>query len=238
MRQRTRVAWPLLRPHIGLRPPFSPNGHSGAPWLGENIGQSATAPVDPYANRPDALCPSSSPLRHYNIVVIMLPVQLTSSGTVDPNGMIFSLAQDKTAFLSGAKHAEPLAIRGNIGGCIAVTPTSEQRDARVFGEHAKVNLHIHHVQFDTRASDGVITGMSYEQSVRPYQAEDPQLALDARVGDTSVKVTGAAKFHPGAFIGVGLGTESIEILKIGSIDTQTNTITFDPAFRNGVIGGG
>ena len=233
-----RVAWPLLRPHIGFRPPFSPNGHSGAPWLGETIAQPATAAVDPYANRPDALCPSTSPLRHYNIVVIMLPVQLTSSGTVDPNGMIFSLAQDKAAFLSGDKPAEPLAIRGNIGDCIAVTLTNEQQDARVFGGHAKVNLHIHHVQFDTQASDGVITGFSYEQSVRPYQAEDPQLVRDARVGDTSIKLASVAKFHTGAFIGVGLGTESIEILKIGSIDTVNNTITFDPAFRNGVIGGG
>ena len=97
-----------------------------------------------------------------------------------------------------------------------MTLTSEQQDARVFGGHAKVNMHIHHVQFDTQVSDGVITGMSYEQSVCPYQAEDPQLALDARVGDTSIEVTSAAQFHPGAFIGVGLGTESIEILKIGS----------------------
>src|SRR3954447_18675672 len=31
-----RPAWPLMRPHIGHRPPFSPNGHSGSPWLGEN----------------------------------------------------------------------------------------------------------------------------------------------------------------------------------------------------------
>ena len=29
-----RYAWPLLQPHLGERPPFSPNGHSGAPWLG------------------------------------------------------------------------------------------------------------------------------------------------------------------------------------------------------------
>src|SRR4029077_15830375 len=30
-----RIAFPLLRTHVGRRPPFSPNGHSGAPWLGE-----------------------------------------------------------------------------------------------------------------------------------------------------------------------------------------------------------
>jgi hypothetical protein len=31
-----RPAYPLLRPHIGKRPPFSPQRHSGAPWLGEH----------------------------------------------------------------------------------------------------------------------------------------------------------------------------------------------------------
>ena len=31
-----RYAWPLLQPHLGQRPPFSPNGHGGAPWLGQH----------------------------------------------------------------------------------------------------------------------------------------------------------------------------------------------------------
>jgi manganese oxidase len=43
-----RYAWPLLRPHLGMRPPFSPNGHGGAPWLGDT-----TSPT-----RPDGLCPA------------------------------------------------------------------------------------------------------------------------------------------------------------------------------------
>ncbi|MFD1050507.1 hypothetical protein ACFQ1S_35775, partial [Kibdelosporangium lantanae] len=29
-----RPAYPMLKPHLGSRPPFSPNGHSGAPYLG------------------------------------------------------------------------------------------------------------------------------------------------------------------------------------------------------------
>ena len=37
-----RISFPLMRPHIGKRPPFSPNGHSGAPWLGET-GDAAPA---------------------------------------------------------------------------------------------------------------------------------------------------------------------------------------------------
>ena len=44
-----RVAYPMLSPHLGMRPPFSPNGHSGAPYLGNTVT----------SGRPDGLCPSS-----------------------------------------------------------------------------------------------------------------------------------------------------------------------------------
>src|SRR3954468_7117172 len=47
-----RPAYPLLRPQIGDRNPFSPNGHSGAPWLGETGDRpKPSLGVDPYANR-------------------------------------------------------------------------------------------------------------------------------------------------------------------------------------------
>src|SRR5262249_44699378 len=55
-----RPAFPLLRAHIGDRPPFAPNGHSGAPYLGERGDQQATSAVDPWANRPDGICPASA----------------------------------------------------------------------------------------------------------------------------------------------------------------------------------
>ena len=38
-----RPAFPMLRTHVGVRPPFSPNGHTGAPWLGEHAD--ATRPI-------------------------------------------------------------------------------------------------------------------------------------------------------------------------------------------------
>ena len=56
-----------------------------------------------------------------------------------------------------------------------MTLTSLQHDANDFSGYSKSNIHIHHVQFDTQASDGVVTGMSYEQTIRPFQAEDPQI---------------------------------------------------------------
>src|SRR4029077_2059910 len=99
-----RPAWPLMRPHIGNRPPFSGNGHSGAPWLGENNSQPAPAApaVDPYAGRSDALCPAGAPTRHFNVVAITLPIKNTPTLT-DPTGMIYTLAQDKDAVYAGTK---------------------------------------------------------------------------------------------------------------------------------------
>ena len=56
---------------------------------------------------------------------------------------------------------EPLVIRSNVGDCVAITFGSELNPAV---QH-KVNMHTHFVQFDPQASDGVITGFAYEQSI-------------------------------------------------------------------------
>src|SRR5512146_1555544 len=121
-----RYAWPLLQPHLGMRPPFSPNGHSGAPWL----GPTATS------TRPDGLCPANAPIRTYNITAIQTPIlDQTDSGRTaagqpispqsDPNGQVFVLNEDAAAVKAGLKPAQPLAIRSDVGDCIAVTLTND-----------------------------------------------------------------------------------------------------------------
>jgi manganese oxidase len=232
-----RPAFPLLRAHIGDRPPFAPNGHSGSPYLGE-IGNKAPDPnapggVDPWANRPDGICPSSAAngvggaqIRHNNIVGITLPIQNTAKGVTDPNGALFVLAQDKDDVYAHRKPSEPLALRANIGDCVFNTLTSELKDGGNEVPFSKVNVHIHHVQFDTQSSDGVISGFSYEQSVRPYKLEDVQLTADAPAGATSLRLSSVAKFQNGVYIGVGEGTNDIEIRKILKVNPD-NTVTLD-----------
>jgi len=237
-----RPTWPLMRPHIGDRPPFSGNGHTGSPWLGETNGAAArtASPSDPYANRTEALCPTpvapgpNAPVtRHFNVVALTLPIKNTRTKT-DPTGMIYTLAQDKDAVYAGTKDAQPLAIRSNIGDCDAVTLTSEETDATQASGFAKVNMHIHHVQFDPQASDGVISGMSFEQSVRPYKAEDPTLVAPAAANSSTLSLSSVTKFiHTcggggacnNVFIGVGLGTNAIEVHQIASVDTAARTVT-------------
>ena len=218
-----RPAFPLLRTQVGKRPPFSPNKHSGAPWLGETGNAASGAAPAPFAGRADGICPAGAPVRTFNIVTIATPVPVTS--TVNDAGQIFVLAQDVEAVLAGTKAPEPLAIRANVGDCVAVTLTNRIPDAAAANLFSKTNLHIHHVQFDTQASDGVITGLSYEQAVEDYPSTDPQLTAAAGPGATTLSLSSAAKFQPGVAIAVGQGTEEIEIRTIASIAGNTVTLT-------------
>ncbi|HEX2728332.1 MAG TPA: chitobiase/beta-hexosaminidase C-terminal domain-containing protein, partial [Rubrobacteraceae bacterium] len=228
-------AFPLLRPHIAQRSPFAGNGHSGAPYLGAS-GDKAPDPnapggVDPYANRADGLCPSKTaggaptPLRNFNITSFVTPIQVTAAGDRDQTGMIFALNKDRAAIQAGNKPAQPLAIRGNMGDCIQINFNTELTDAASFGNFAKGNMHIHHVQFDIQGSDGASAGFVYDQSVRPYKAVDPQLTQAASQGDTVLHLSSVAKFQNGVWIEVGEGTDNLDVRQIASINAAANTVT-------------
>jgi hypothetical protein len=218
-----RPAYPLMRTHVGKRPPFTPNGHSGAPYLGENAGATKTAAVNPWAARTDGLCPTGRPLRTFNVVAIETPVP-ESKTTVDPDGKLFVLAKNKDKVKTGAMPAEPLAIRSNQGDCDAITLTNEMTDAKAFDGWSKTSMHIHHVQFDVQGSDGVTAGFAFEHSVRPYKVEDPQLTAAATTGDTSLTVSSTAKFQVGEFIAAGEGTDGIDIGQIAAINGNVLTM--------------
>ena len=227
-----RPAYPLLRTHIGGRPPFTPDGHSGTPWLGQNADQGARSPVDPYAGRPDGLCPQNRTVRTYNVVAIAKSIRRTPT-FVDPDGKIFVLAKDKNQILADGERGEPLAIRANQGDCVAITLTNEVPDAKAFDKFSKVSMHIHHVQFDVQGSDGVSAGYAYEHSVRPYQLSAATLTQPVSQGGTTLTLSSVAgltgKDANGKadqkWIGIGLGTESIDIQQIKSVNTKTRTVT-------------
>jgi hypothetical protein len=84
-------------------------------------------------------------------------------------------------------------------------------------------MHTHFVQFDPLASDGVITGLSYEQSVYPAQKDGRTLvSVD---GPSTITVSHVNRLREGIAIAIGLGTENIEIRTI--VDITGNTLTFD-----------
>src|SRR5215472_11790181 len=212
-----RYAWPLLRPHLGQRPPFSPNGHSGTPWLGPTTS----------ATRPDGLCPAGAQVNHFNATAIQVNITETSGGlnpaAVDTNGSIFVLNEDKQAVLNGTKPAVPLVLRDSVGQCDMVTLTSELAQTAENHNHSKVNMHTHFVQFDPQASDGVITGFSFEQSVAP-DTTAATLSAAANAGDTQINVSSTSGLRPGITIEVGMGAVDTEIAQITAISGSTLTL--------------
>ncbi|GAB3861841.1 hypothetical protein GCM10028801_26420 [Nocardioides maradonensis] len=230
-----RPAYPLLRTHIGQRPPFTGNGHTGAPYLGENADTPSAGrnTVNPWTNRPDGLCPAHRPLRTYNVVAIAKPIRRTPS-FVDPDGKIFVLAQDKDRILNaGPDVGEPLAIRANQGDCVAITLNSMIPDDKAFDGYSKVSMHIHHVQFDVQGSDGVSAGFAYEHSVRPYTVTDATLTKPMAAGGSTLTLSSVAGLTgtdangkaAQKWIAIGQGTENIEIRQIKSVSTSTRTVT-------------
>jgi FtsP/CotA-like multicopper oxidase with cupredoxin domain len=201
-------AYPMLRPHLGMRPPFAPNGHSGAPYLG------ATAT----AQNPGALCPQQAPVRTFNVTAVNLPIQQTSRER-DENGQLYVLNEDKADVLAGTRPADPLTIRANVGDCQAITFGSELSPT----VQAKVNMHTHFVQFDPLASDGVDTGFAFEQSVFGDARDGRTLtAVDA---PNKITVSNVNELRPGISVGIGVGRPGIEIRKITAI--SGDQLTFD-----------
>jgi len=216
-----RLAWPHFSPHLGQRPPFAPNGHGGTPWLG----------ADSSASRPDGICPSETQVPgrrvlNYPVSAIDVPIPI-GPGITDLNGMIYALNEDIADITGGSQTAEPLVLRSNVGDCIDLILTSEQVDAN-HGGFAKVNMHTHFVQFDPQASDGVITGMSYEQSVRPYSTESRTLDVASTPGATTIEVDNVARLRVGISIGVGLGEgmcDTVDGLQVANPDNADRPCT-------------
>jgi FtsP/CotA-like multicopper oxidase with cupredoxin domain len=259
---------PWERPHLGKRPPFSPD-HNPAPFFEpirlNDKGQRTTEPAQPGENGPWSLCPTQSPRKFYNINAITLPITQKKAtaktpAIVDPDGMIFVLEEEEQAVRTTDPLKMPLAIRANVYDCVDVVFKSELKDDKRVANSSKVNMHPHFFQFDITATDGVIIGFNYEQSVRPYtllKAEDreephhgmpiPQnttLTKPAKAGEMSIQIASATRhievnedkfdtpmFHPGSVIGIGLdGVGEFEARRVQSV--QGNIVTFAEPLKN------
>ena len=135
---------------------------------------------------------------------------------VDPNGLLYVSHDEEEAIRANNDLRVPLVFRANIYDCMDWTLTSEWEDDDVTNfQSSKINTHFHFVQFDNQASDGVISGMSYEQSVRPFTMFEKKtdkglpIPMNAKVtqaakkGQKTIQVTNAKQYHVDTFILVG-----------------------------------
>lgn len=224
-----KIAYPYLHPHLGKRPPFAPN-HGPAPFL-EPIHTGSDLP-QPGENGPWSLCPSGAALKPYSINAITLPITFNpKNNVIDPSGMLYVLRDEEEQVRADNGRKIPLAIRANAGqDCVDVILKSELEDSRENFFMSKVDLHIHFVQFDVQASDGVDTGFNYEQSVRPFKVEGEKLVGDASIGSNQAKMTSTARFQPGILVGVGMEQDkTFEIERIQSV--SNDTLVFDSPLK-------
>ena len=226
-----RLAYPLLRPHLGARPPFAP-GHGPAPFLDPTpIGADPALWADaPGAAGPASVCPAGTRPDELAINAITVPLTLNSKDDlIDPKAEIYVLRPQEDAVRAEGGDAlrRPLAIRANASqDCIDVLFRSELEDDVLNHSFAKADIHIHFVQFDVQASDGVDTGFNYEQGVRPFAVEGERLAASSAPGSTAAALGSAARFQVGELVGVGMDQDAtFEARTVVAV--QGSTLVFD-----------
>lgn len=136
-------------------------------------GEASSYPAKPGENGRWSLCPENAGRKLFNVHFIHTPMMLAQKhgnnpAIVDPGGLIYVLHEEE-AVIRKSEQKYPLVVRANIYDCVDWMLTSEWEDDDFTNFQAsKINTHWHFLQFDNQSSDGVITGFSYEQSVRPF----------------------------------------------------------------------
>jgi hypothetical protein len=247
-----KIAWPHLKPHFGRRAPFSQN-HNPSPWLEpihlDEDGLPSSYPAKPGENGRWSMCPENAGRKFYNVHFIQTPMMLADKQgdeppIIDKGGLIYVLHEEEAEVRKNNDRKFPLVVRANIYDCIDWMLTSEWNDDDHTNFHAsKINTHWHFLQFDNQASDGVITGFSYEQSVRPFTMLEKKVnkglplpmntvfVKPAKKGERTITVKNAAQYHPN--IEILIGADNVEGNEVGRIKAiKGNQITLYRPLRH------
>jgi uncharacterized cupredoxin-like copper-binding protein len=265
-----KLAWPHFKPHFGKRVPFARH-HGPAPWLepihmeknngslpsdpgGKGlVGHETNQPAKPGEQGRWSLCPENAGRKQYTIHFINTPIQLTTAlGKIKPvtdkYGLLYVLKEneDEVRANPAGDKTIPLVYRANVYDCVDVILKSEWLDDDTTNfQMSKINIHPHFIQFDNQASDGVISGFSYEQSVRPFTQfkkekhkglPTPMNALlteDVKAGATSIKIKmgeGSTPFHANTDLMIGADeVNTSEVLWVKEV--KGDTVTFHEPLR-------
>ncbi|HET6371287.1 MAG TPA: hypothetical protein VFG95_08820, partial [Nitrospiria bacterium] len=228
-------------------------GSTGAP------GGETTLPAKPGEQGRWSLCPQNAGRKQYTLHFIETPITMNlaegkQKPIVDPHGTIYVLSEEEAAIKANSNLARPLVYRANVYDCVDVILKSEWKDNDTTNfQMSKINIHPHFIQFDNQASDGVITGFSYEQSVRPFTMIGKKehkglpppmnavLVNDIKAGSDSIKIgmgEGATHFHVGTDLMIGMNqvnTSEVRWIKAIKGDTITFTEPLKHAHKKGEI---
>lgn len=163
----SRPGYPNFIPGtVGFRPPQPPlnvvGGRAPTPLEAANFAPNWVAGA--LFSNP---APPGAPLKIYDLVAIQLDLVYNNAGWHDPEGRIYVLAEDEADVRSGAKPAEPLVIRANVGDVVEIRLTNKLplflggNKFQSVHETLSCTAHVHFVKFDPVSADGGANGWNY-----------------------------------------------------------------------------
>jgi hypothetical protein len=207
--------WGVLRVHGAATPALRPlpdnpvTATSAAP---EPAPRSLLAP--PRAVTPGISCPSTAPVKAFDVVALARDVVYNQHGDHDPKGLLYVLADELSAVQSGARRPEPLVLRANAGDCVKVTlrnalPTAYgthvngvDGDPRLIDESpagtrmgTRVSMHPQLLRHDVRRSDGSAVGFNPDSTVGIGQSISYEWYADTELGATNLLDHGDVRGH-------------------------------------------
>lgn len=174
--------WGIIRIHGKLAPHLFP--------IEDNLLKPTVAAgplprrgLPPMAIDPGWPCPDGCCVRRYEVAAIQKDIPYNKHRDHDPHGLMFVLAEDEEAVLSGRKAPEPLVLRANHGDCFEVLLTNKLPAA--IPDHAgdpalpvqapwpagnRVSLSPQGLTYWVRGSDGATVGYNPDQTVGPGES--------------------------------------------------------------------
>ena len=194
--------------------------------------------------------PANAPVKRFNIVAFHTPIPYSKWGEKDPYGIVFALAEDMEAILSGRKKPEPLIIRANHGDVVEVKLTSlldfdkfpfpdgvwpypPVKEQAFYPPSVRISLHPQLIQYDVKSSAGETVGFNPDQTVGPGETILYRWFVDIAVGACGLWDMADIRNHRslgtfGAFIAEPRGTEVLDAKTLKPVTTGSHVVLKNP----------
>ena len=207
--------WGIMRVHGAQQPGLRSLPDNPARLVTSTVATAPQSrPTPPKATGPGTTCPTTAPVKTFDVVAINQKLVYNSHGDSDPKGLMYVLAEDEAAVKAGTKKPEPLVIRANAGDCVKVSlrnalpelysmnvngvggdpalvlePTSGTKSG------TRVGLHPQLVRSDVRLSDGAAVGFNPDSTAGVGETVSYEWYADTELGATNLLDYGDVRGH-------------------------------------------
>jgi hypothetical protein len=204
-------AWGIFRVHDHLQSDLetlpgrtAAPGGTGFPILRAATGNTQAspganppAPTSANVSSTKSPCPSSAPVRAYDVSVFNKALPTTPNS--DAGGIIYSLTSDRAAILAGTKKVEPLVIRANQGDCVQVTLRDQIAAGSLYGG-TRAGYDLGKLLYNPQTSAGTAVGLNPDTTVAAGASTMYTFMADKELGTSIFQNLGSlASLRHGAY---------------------------------------